>query len=89
MFQSSESSSSSVPGRSSLQSIGTSPADESDTRLITQMDSVTDISGFSAAHGELYQRRVVIQTTLDGCVCTILSCVISHSIIQWLIISHI
>ena len=57
MLQASESSSS---VRSSLQSIETSPADESDTRLITQMDNVTDNSGFSAAQEELCQRKAVI-----------------------------
>jgi len=37
MLQASESSPSSMPVRLSLQSIVTSPADESDTRFITQM----------------------------------------------------
>ena len=54
-WQESESSSSSVPVRSSLQSIVTSPTDESGTRPITQMGSVTDNS---AAQEVLYQRRV-------------------------------
>ena len=55
LWQESESSSSSVPVRSSLQSIVTSPTDESGTRPITQMGSVTDNS---AAQEVLYQRRV-------------------------------
>jgi len=52
----------SVPVRSSLQSIETSPADKSDTRLIIKMGSVTDNSSLSAAQEELYQRGVE-----DGC----------------------
>jgi len=53
MFQESESSFSSVPDS---QSIETYPAanDESNTKLVAQIDIVADNSGFSAAQEELY-----------------------------------
>ena len=43
------------------------------------MDSVTDISGFSAAHGELYQRRVE-----EGC-----DLFINPDYVRWLCLYHL
>jgi len=61
-----------------LQSIETSPANESGTRPITQMDSVTRNSSFSAAQEALYQRHVE-----EGC-----DLFIDLDYVRWLHLYH-